>query len=185
VKKLATSGVYSFIKLETVDELDKFEIGFSDGKSDGEFGFFRGLGMVDYIRTFKTWLREFPRPIFIMAVRGKSIVAWVYITSWEDITKTGDAVYVLRAIETLARFRSRKLGYRLLIMGLNQTVGYMVTKPLNDKAEEFFRNAGFIAENELKHSPLDLSRHHGYLILPPFKKQQMLGGLSRYFTKEE
>jgi len=185
VKRLAKSGVYSFIKLESVEELDKFTLGLSDGKSDGEFGFFKGLGMVDYNRAFKTWLREFPRPIFILAVKGKTIVAWVYITSWEDITKTGDAVYVLRAIETISRFRSRKIGYRLLILGLNQTAGYMVTKPLNEKAEQFFRKAGFIAENELKHSPIDLSRHHGYLILPPFKKQQMLSGLSHYFTEDE
>lgn len=185
MKKLAQSGVYTFMKLESVDEVDKYEIGLSDDAPGGEFGFFKGLGMVNYQRSFKTWLREFPRPIFILAIRDKSIVAWVYITSWEQSSRTGDAIYVLRAIETLKRFRSRKLGFRLLILGLNQTAGYMITKPLNEKAEKFFKHAGFISDSDLKHGPIDLSSHHGYLILPPFKKEQLLTASSHYFTDDE
>ncbi|UCF08205.1 MAG: GNAT family N-acetyltransferase [Thermoplasmata archaeon] len=185
MKKLARRGVYSFIKMEDVDDLDKFEIGFSEEEPGGEFGFFKGLGMVDYSKAFKTWLREFPRPIFILAVKEKTIIAWVYITSFEETPITGDSIYVLRAIETLPKFRSRKLGFRLLILGLNQTSGYMITKPLNAKAEQFFKNAGFMSEDEFRHLPFDLSRYHGYLILPPFKKQKILGDSSQYFTEDE
>ena len=185
MKKLAKSGVYTFIKLESADEVEKYEMGLSNGTSGSEFGFFKGLGMVDYSRAFKTWLREFPRPIFILAIRDKSIVAWIYITSFEETSKTGDSIYVLRAIETLKRFRSRKLGFRMLILGLRQTSGYMITKPLNEKAEEFFKNAGFMTEVEFKHSAIDLSRHHGYLVLPPFKKQQILSDSSHYFADDE
>lgn len=182
MKKLAKSGVYTFIKLESVDDVDKFEVGLDEDQSEGEFGFFKGLGMVNYSKTFKSWLREFPRPIFIVTVKNNSIVAWVYITDWNEPSKDGDSIYVLRAIETIGRFRGRKLGFRLLVLGLNQTAGYMVTKPLNDKAEKFFKNSGFMAEKEFKRCPIDLSRHHGYLILPPFKKQQMLRDSHRYFV---
>jgi hypothetical protein len=184
VKKLAASGVYTFIKLENVDEIDRYEIGLIDPKSEHTFEFFKGLGMVDYSKSFRTWLRAFPKPIFIIAVKNNSIVAWVYITDWNDPSKDGDSIYVLRAIETLQKFRGRKLGLRLLMLGLNQTSGYMVTKPLNNKAESFFRSAGFMAENEFKRCPIDLTSYHGYLILPPFKKFQILNKSNLYFTEE-
>ncbi|UCE73693.1 MAG: GNAT family N-acetyltransferase [Methanomassiliicoccales archaeon] len=183
MKQLAVSGVYTFFKVESADDVDKFEIGLAQAKSESEFGFFKGLGMVDYSKTFKTWLREFPRPIFIVAVKENSIVAWVYITDWKSFSKDGDSIYVLRAIETLERFRSRKLGFRLLVLGLNQTAGFMITKPLNEKSEAFFRKAGFMAENEFKRCPIDLSRHHGYLMLPPFKKYGILEHSHRYFSE--
>jgi hypothetical protein len=164
--------------------MGNLEIGLGDSRSEGKFGFFKGLGMVDYPRAFKTWLREFPRPIFIVATKNKTIVAWVYITNWKSPSKDGDSIYVLRAIETLGQFRSRKLGFRLLILGLSQTPGYMITKPLNEKAEGFFKKAGFMAEGDFKRCPIDLSGYHGYLILPPFKKFLILKNSDRYFTKE-
>lgn len=185
MKKLAKSGVYTFVKLDSVDDVDKFEIGLNNAQSEGDFGFFKGLGMVNYPRTFKTWLREFPRPIFIVTTKGNMIVAWVYITNWNEPSKDGDSIYVLRAIETLEKLRGRKLGFRLLVLGLSQIAGYMVTKPLNEKSERFFRKAGFIAENEFKRCPIDLSRHHGYLILPPFKKNKILKNSHRYFLNEK
>ncbi len=185
MKELAKSGMYTFVKLESVDEVNKFEIGLDDEESGGKFGFFMGLGVTDYSRTFKTWLREFPRPIFIVAARDKIIVGWVYITNWNKISKDGDSIYVLRAIETLERFRSRKLGYKLLTLGLNQTPGYMITKPLNEKAESFFKKAGFIAENEFKKCPIDLSGHYGYFILQPFKKYEIVKNSHRYFSNED
>ena len=185
VKELAKSGVYTFVKLEGADDVNKFEIGFADTESKHEFGFFKGLGMVNYSKSFKTWLREFPRPIFIAATRHDMIIAWVYITNWNKPSRDGDSIYVLRAIETIERFRSRKLGFRLLTLGLNQTSGYMITKPLNEKAERFFRKAGFMGENDFKSCPIDLSGYSGYLILPPFKKQQILKDSDRYFSKED
>ncbi|UCG71044.1 MAG: GNAT family N-acetyltransferase [Thermoplasmata archaeon] len=184
MKELAKSGVYTFIKLESVEDVDKFQIEIAGEESDDKFGFFKGLGMVEYSKTFKTWLREFPRPIFIVAMKENALVAWVYITNWNEPSKEGDSIYVLRAIETLKRFRGRKLGFRLLVLGLNQTSGYMVTKPVSQKSEKFFKKAGFMGENEFKRCPVDLSSHHGYLILPPFKKQKILENSDRYFTNE-
>jgi hypothetical protein len=184
VKELAKSGVYTFIKMENVEDIDKFEIGYPEAESKDAFGFFKGLGMVNYQKTFKTWLREFPRPIFMVSVKENVIIAWVYITNWNKPSKDGDSVYVLRAIETIKRFRSRKLGFRLLILGLNQTSGYMVTKPLNEKAEMFFRDAGFMSESDFKRCPVDLSGYSGYLILPPFKKFEILNESDRYFSKD-
>jgi hypothetical protein len=183
VKKLAKSGVYTFSKLETVDDVDKFEIGLNDSQSESRFGFFKGLGIVDYPKTFKTWLREFPRPIFIVCARESVVVAWVYITDFKSFSKDGDSIYVLRAIETLERFRERKLGYRLLVLGLNQISGFMITKPLNAKSETFFKKTGFMAENEFKRCPIDLSKFHGYLLLPPFKKYNILEQSKRYFEE--
>lgn len=182
MKELAKSGVYTFVKLENVNDIENLEIGLADSRPGGKFGFFKGLGMVSYSRAFKTWLREFPRPIFIVATKNKTIVAWVYVTNWNAPSKDGDSIYVLRAIETLEQFRSRKLGFRLLVLGLNQTSGYMITKPLNDKAEKFFRKSGFMAEKDFKRCPINLSGYHGYLILPPFKKYLILKNSKRYFS---
>ncbi|UCE38452.1 MAG: hypothetical protein JSW00_04275 [Thermoplasmata archaeon] len=184
MKKLATSGIYTFVKVENVDEIDRYELGLNETQPGNQFEFFMGLGMVDYIKSFKTWLREFPKPIFIIATKNSAIIAWVYITDWNEPSKDGDSIYVLRAIETLKRFRSKRLGLRLLMLGLNQTSGYMVTKPLNDKAEYFFKKAGFMSEREFKKCPIDLSRHHGYLILPPFKKFQIIKKAEHYFEEE-
>ncbi len=185
MKNLASSGIYRFIKLENADEIDRYELGLKESQPADRFEFFKGLGMVDYLKSIKTWFREFPKPIFIIAVKESSIVAWVYITGWKEPSKDGDSIYVLRAIETLSRFRSRKLGFRLLVLGLNETSGYMITKPINEKAEKFFRKSGFMSENEFKRCPIDLSSHHGYLILPPFKKFAMLKDSHRYFSNQE
>jgi hypothetical protein len=181
LKKLAKSGVYTFLKLESVEDVDKFEIGLDNNHSESRFEFFKGLGIVDYPKTFKIWLREFPRPIFLVAIKESVVVAWVYITDFRSFSKDGDSIYVLRSIETLEKFRGRKLGYRLLVLGLNQTSGFMITKPLNIKSEAFFKNTGFMAENEFKRCPIDLSKFHGYLLLPPFKKYQILEQAKRYF----
>lgn len=184
MKKLGKSGVYTFFKLESVEDVDKFEVGLATSEADCRFGFFKGLGIVDYPKTFKTWLREFPRPIFIVAVKENQVVAWVYITDFKAFSKEGDSIWVLRATETLERYRGRKLGYRLLVLGLNQTTGFMITKPLNVKSEGFFRKSGFMAENEFKRCPIDLSKHHGYLLLPPFKKYKILDHSKRYFEDD-
>jgi hypothetical protein len=183
LKKLAKSGVYTFLKLEGADDVEKFVIGLDDTHSESRFEFFKGLGIVDYPKTFKTWLREFPRPIFIVAAKESVVVAWVYITDFKAFSKDGDSIYVLRSIETLGRFRGRKLGYRLLVLGLNQTQGFMITKPLNAQSEAFFRKTGFMAENEFKRCPIDLSKFHGYLLLPPFKKHKVMEEAQRYFEE--
>lgn len=184
MKELGQSGIYNFIKMERTEDIDKFSMGIIEEGIRKTFGFFKPLGMVDYSKSFKTWLREFPRPIFIAATREKAIVAWVYITNLNITSRHGDSVYVLRAIETLEQLRGRKIGLRLLMLGLNQVSGYMVTKPLNQQAEKFFRDAGFKGEKDFKSLPIDMSGHHGYLILPPFKKEEILEQFGRYFSPE-
>jgi hypothetical protein len=61
----------------------------------------------------------------------------------------------------------------------------MITKPLNEMAEKFFKDAGFMGESEFKRCPVDLSGYSGYLILPPFKKYEILKESDRYFSKDE
>jgi acetoin utilization deacetylase AcuC-like enzyme len=124
VKELADFGGYRFIKLEAPEDLENFSI-------DG-FGYFRGFGIIDYNRTFKAWLRKFPRPVFLVALSETSVVGWVHIDeSNEGKSNDGNPIYVLRAIETLPELRRKKLGKRLVMLGLMNTVGYMVTKPVN------------------------------------------------------
>lgn len=182
--ELARSGDLIFYKLEEAAEVGKFRIaGMEDGRfSGGGFEFFRGLGIIGYETTFKIWLRKFPRPIFIVAVRGTDVVSWVFIEEWDESALDGMGVWVLRAIETLPPLRAKKVGYRLLLLGAQQSVGYILTKPLTPEAERFFRKAGFMSPKEFAKSPIDLTRHPGYLILTPYKKAQMLSQLPQYFS---
>jgi hypothetical protein len=183
VLELARGGDLIFYKLEEPSEVGKFRImGMEDGRfSGGGFEFFRGLGIIGYENTFKIWLRKFPRPIFLVAVKGTELVSWVFIEEWDEAARDGMAVWVLRAIETIPPQRRRKIGFKLLLLGAEQSVGYMLTKPLTPEAERFFRGAGFMAPKEFKKAPMDMSRHPGYLILPPFKKAQILSQMSNYF----
>lgn len=181
--ELARGGDLVFYKLEEASEVGKLRImGMEDGRfSGGGFEFFRGLGIIGYENTFKIWLRKFPRPIFLVATKGNDLVSWVFIEEWDEAALDGMAVWVLRAIETIPPQRRRKIGFKLLLLGAEQSVGYLLTKPLTPEAERFFRGAGFMAPKEFKKAPMDLSRHPGYLILPPFKKAQMLEQMSNYF----
>ena len=187
VKTLATSGVYRFVQLESPEEIDLFSMGNPAGDSPEEsFTYFKGLGIIDYPKAFKGWLREFPRPLLIVVTRYKKIVvSWVYIADWRQNSRDGEPVYVLRSIETLPKFRRRKLGIRLLLLGLDLTVGYMLTKPINRDAERFFREAGFRSEDEFNRSPIDLSQHRGYLIFPPYLKGTFLMQYERYFADDQ
>ena len=181
--ELARGGDLIYYKLEDASEIGKFRIvGMEDGRfSGGGFEFFRGLGIIGYEKTFKIWLRKFPRPIFIAAVKGHDIVSWVFLEEWEDVAMDGMAVWVLRAIETLPPMRKKKIGYKLLILSAQQCVGYLVTKPLTPEAGKFFRGAGFLNPKEFKKPPFDLTRHPGYLIMPPYKKAMLLEKLDSHF----
>jgi GNAT superfamily N-acetyltransferase len=183
VLELARGGDLVFYKFEEASEVNKFRIlGVDDGRfSGGGFEFFRGLGIIGYEKTFKIWLRKFPRPVFIAAVRGTDVVSWVFLEEWEMPAYDGMAVWVLRAIETLPSLRKKKIGYRLLILAAQQCFGYLITKPLTPEADKFFRDAGFMSTHEFKKPPLDLSKHPGHLILPPYRKSRLLEQLSNYF----
>lgn len=165
----------TFYKVEDASEFNKFHIESSiDNPLGNGFSFFIGMGITDYPKTFKMWLREFPRPIFLCAAKNMQMVGWVYIQDWGETTKEGDPIYVLRAIETLASLRRKKIGLKLLLLSMKQMVGFMVTKPLTRDAERFFKRYGFMEKEEFRHCPVDLTHHHGYLIIPPFKKKKIL-----------
>lgn len=183
MQALAKSGELTFYKLEDASEVNKFRIlGMEDGRfSGGGFEFFRGLGIIGYEKTFKIWLRKFPRPIFIVVVRASDIVSWVFLEEWEDSANDGMAIWVLRAIETLPSMRKKKIGYKLLMLSTQQCVGYLVTKPLTPEANKFFKDAGFMEPAEFKKAPFDLSRHPGYLIMPPYRKAMLLEKFGEHF----
>lgn len=177
MKDLGKNG-YVYSKLEEPNELDAFEV-----KSEYEngFDFFRGLGIIGYAKTFKMWLRKFPRPIFIVAVDNREIVSWAFVEEWEEVAKDGASVYVLRAIETLPELRSKKIGFKIMLLILKQTTGYLVVKPLNPRSEKFFKEIGFQDESQFPNPPVDLSKHSGYLILPPHKRKDLIKGSEQYF----
>lgn len=182
---MARSGDYIFYKFEEPSEINKFRIlSAEDGRfSGGGFEFFRGLGIIGYDKTFKIWLRKFPRPIFMVAARGHDILSWVFIEEWlEESAVDGMAVWVLRAIETLPSERRKRIGYRLVVLGAQQSVGYLITKPLTPEAERFFRMCGFMAPKEFRKPPIDFTRHPGHLILPPYKKELLLAEKANYFV---
>ncbi len=183
MQELARSGDYVFHKLEDASEVNKFRIlGMEDGRfQGGGFEFFRGLGIIGYEKTFKIWLRKFPRPIFIVCVKGSEIISWVFLEEWEGAATDGMAIWVLRAIETLPGMRKKKLGYKLLMLSAQQCVGYMVTKPLTPEANKFFKEAGFMEPAEFKKPPFDVSRHPGYLILPPYRKAMLMEKFGEHF----
>ncbi len=183
LRELGKSGGYKFIKLEHPDEIDNFVVNFKGDTPPNEtFNFFRGLGIIDYPKFFKSWLREFPRPSFIVCVKERVVIAWIYITTWHNNSKSGEAVWVLRSIETLKKHRGKKIGLRLVMLGLSMTMGYMITKPLGENASAFFKSMGFMNEDEFKICPIDLSIHSGYMILPPYKRMDLLENFNLYFS---
>jgi len=181
LRELRKEGVYTYHKLDEASEVSKFHI-VSDRDVPGSgFNFFVGMGITDYGRTFKMWLREFPRPVFVIAAKGNQVVSWVYVQEWGELSREGAPIYVLRAIETLPSIRKQKIGMKLLLLVLNETVGYMITKPLTKEAERFFKRAGFMAEEEFRRCPVELSQHHGYLVMPPFRKKKLLDEWTMFF----
>jgi hypothetical protein len=177
MRELAKNG-YDYFKLEEPEEVESFKIRSAD--EDG-FDFFRGLGIIGYPKTFKMWLRKFPRPIFIVAVSNREIVSWVFVEEWENIAKDGTVVYVLRAIETVPKLRSKKIGFKLLMLVLQQITGYLIVKPLTQEGEKFFKDLGFLEETGFENPPVNLSKHAGYIILPPYKRKELLKEADKYF----
>jgi len=174
LQKLVSQGGLTYFKLDCPEDLDNFKI-------DG-FRFFKAFGVVDYRETFKAWLRKFPKPIFLVATDENRIIGWVHIDEFRQIkTVDGNPVYVLRAIENLNHMRRRKIGVRLVILGLRQTVGYMITKPMSNDARSFFFSLGFQDPDKMKRPPVDLSRHNDYIILPIAEKRKLLDIIDFFF----
>jgi GNAT superfamily N-acetyltransferase len=165
---------YTYYQLENPEDIDKFEV-------EG-FDFFKGLGIIDYKRTFKAWLRKFPKPLFIVAVRNDRLISWVHVDEWrEGVARDGNSINILRAIETLPDYRSRKIGFRLVLLSLQRTIGYMITKPVSAKARTFFEEIGFKDEKSCSRCPVDLTRHSGYLVMNLKEKSQFLTDFSWKF----
>ena len=99
------------------------------------------------------------------------------------MARDGNPVYVLRAIETKPDLRKRKIGYRLVLLGLRLTVGYMVVKPINQRAGVFFKRIGFSEKNHFRNPPIDLSKHPTYQILPIYRKNELLNKVDSYFEE--
>jgi hypothetical protein len=158
---------YIFSQIENPEDIEKFSV-------EG-FEFFKGLGIIDYKRTFKAWLRKFPKPLFLIVTRQNKIVSWVHIDEWrEGVARDGNSINILRAIETLPKYRGKKIGYRLVFLGLQRTVGYTITKPVSPGSKRFFSDIGFLDETHFKNCPVDLSKHPGYMVLPLYKKSVFL-----------
>ncbi len=174
MKKLAKQESFTYLKMENSDDVDEFKI-------EG-FEFFKKLGIIDYKMTFKAWLRKFPRPIVIMVVRDHKVVAWVYIDEWaEGVAQDGYPVYVLRAIETQSDLRKSKIGYRLVLLGLREIVGYLITKPITPMALKFFKGVGFKERDSFRNCPIELRKYPNYLVLPTYAKKELIDKIDQYF----
>lgn len=184
MEDLALTGSTRYVRITESKEIERLEIAIQGQDPGGGFGYFRTLGLVDYQGAFKAWLRRFPRPTFLAALQGDRLVSWIYIDDWFEAARDGEPIHVLRSIESLPEMRSKKIGWRLMMLGLRFSPGYMIVKPMNKDAERFFRNAGYMGEEEFPRSPVDLSSHTGYLILPPYKKYALMGKMDAYFEKK-
>ncbi len=160
----------SYYRLEVASEVDKLDI----PEEDGGFDFFHGLGIIGYPKAFKMWLRRFPRPILIIASEKSRILGWVYVEEWGNTSRDGRTIHVLRAIEVLPELRKSGIGFKLVILALKEITGYMITKPLTEDAEVFFKKIGFMESAEFRKPPLDLSKHPKYLILPIYKRDMLV-----------
>ena len=140
------------------------------------------MGIINYKETFKAWLRKFPKPIFMVAMDKDWVLGWIHIDEWgEGVARDGSPVYVLRAIETVPKLRKRKIGYRLALLGLKLTVGYMLVKPINQRAELFFKKFGFKEKKDFKYQPVKLIKHPTYLILPMSNKRDLITNVKTWF----
>ncbi len=155
-----------YYQLEIASEVDKINI----AEEDKGFDFFHGLGMVGYKRAFKMWLRKFPRPVLIVALKDRDVVGWDFVEEWGKDSREGLPVHVLRAIEVLPEFRKKGIGKALVILSLKLIPGYLITKPMTPDAERFFKKIGFKSPKDFKEPPVDLSKNPKYMIFPIYKK---------------
>ena len=143
-------------------------------EEEGGFDFFHGLGIIGYQQAFKMWLRKFPRPILIVAEKDAAVIGWAYIEEWNETSREGMPVYVLRAIEVHPEYRRKGIGRKLLILGLKEVSGYMIAKPLTSEGERFFRSIGFKSADEFRRTPVDISKQPNYLILPLYIREKVI-----------
>ena len=163
-------GEISYMKLENAREVEKLEI----PEEEGGFDFFHGLGIIGYEAAFKMWLRKFPRPIVLVAISSGITIGWTYVEEWNEVSRDGMSVYVLRAIEVHPDFRRKGVGKTLLILALREIVGYLILKPLTEEGRKLFKNIGFKEPSEFRRSPVDVSKQPNYLILPLYIREKII-----------
>ncbi len=180
MRELARDGSYAYVRFEESADVDRVQIRSAETDPEG-FEFFRGLGIVGYARTFKAWLRHFPRPVFLAALRDREVVSWAFLEESADPAKDGNPVWILRAIETLPELRRKRIGYRLLLLALGQIAGHVVTKPLTKEARAFFLRAGFADLATDERPPVEPTRFAGYVAMPPHRRREALARLDEFF----
>jgi GNAT superfamily N-acetyltransferase len=180
MRELARDAAYAYVKFEEPADIDRVQIRSAETDPDG-FEFFRGLGIVGYAKTFKAWLRHFPRPVFLAALRDREVVAWVFLEEHGEPARDGNPVHILRAIETLPDLRGKRLGYRLLLLVLGQVTGYVLTKPLTKEARLFFVRAGFEDLEEEGHPPVEPRKFPGYVAMAPHRRRDVAARAAEFF----
>ena len=170
MRLLYENSGHRYFQLDTPSEVDKIDI----PEEEGGFDFFHSLGIVGYDKAFKMWLRKFPRPILIVAMKDRGLVGWSFVEEWGKDSKDGMPVHVLRAIEVLPELRGKGIGRNLVILSLKSTPGYLITKPLTKEAERFFKSIGFMGVEEFKTPPIDLTKHPKYMIFPVYKRDILI-----------
>ncbi len=168
---LSSDSNYRYYLIDEATELDSFDV--------RKLSFFHLYGIVDYLETFKMWLRKFPRPLLILGVKDRTVTAFVYIDHWEELPLVAN---VLRAQETSESLRGEKIGYKMFLLGIYLTPEYMITKPLTKKAKEFYSRLGFVDAKQIN---VFKSYHQltGYLALPLDKKDEHIKKIREYFTE--
>jgi len=145
-----------YYRLERPYELDKLEF--------DEFTYFRKyLGMTDYVGNFKSWLRR-QNVLLIIAVSQGKVSGWVMNERWNQPSSDGMPVTVLRAVEVSPRITRGGIGRTLFNLSSQVLMGHIITKPVNEAAKKFFTSLNFTFPD--KNSPINLSNHPGYLVLP-------------------
>ena len=180
MRELARDATFAYVKFEEPADVDRVEIRSVETDPDG-FEFFRGLGIVGYARTFKSWLRHFPRPVFLAAVRDREVVSWAFMEEQGEPARDGNPISILRAIETRPELRGKRLGYKLLLLALGQVTGYVLTKPLTKEARAFFLRAGFTEMAGDGRPPVDPQRFPGYVVMSPHRRRESAARLAEYF----
>ena len=180
MREIARDGAFTYVRFEESADIERVQVRSVEQDPDG-FEFFRGLGIVGYARTFEAWLHHFPRPIFLAALRDREVAAWAFMEEHADPARDGNPVHVLRAIETLPELRGRRLGFRLLLLGLSQVTGHVLTKPLTKEARTFFLRAGFADLEDEERPPVEPRSFPGYLVMVRDRRREAVSRLTDYF----
>jgi len=167
VRLIYKKGRVIYIQIEEPGEVEYFQY--------TDLGFFRGFGVTDYPVFFKMWLRRFPKPIILVAVADRDVVGFVYLEDWgEGSAKDGNPVYVIRTIEVIPKYQRRKVGATLACLGMSMVAGHIVSKPIDRRAERFFRSLNFKSSMEISNPPVDMKRKTDHPLLPSYAKTALL-----------